>query len=175
MARVLVVDDEESIRETLHAFLKRDGHEVHVAEDAEQALALLEDGGFDVVVTDIILSRVTGVDLLRKVRDVASHVQVVMMTGEPTVETASDSLRAGAFDYLVKPIEKNAIIRVVANAATTRRGGSRRRTGTTKRISSPWYRSGPTSCVRARSGSDCCSRTCLSAISRWTRMGASSR
>jgi len=117
MARVLVVDDEESIRETLHAFLKRDGHEVHVAEDAEQALALLEDGGFDVVVTDIILSRVTGVDLLRKVRDVASHVQVVMMTGEPTVETASDSLRAGAFDYLVKPIEKNAIIRVVANAA----------------------------------------------------------
>ncbi len=117
MTRILIVDDEKSIRRTLGEFLREDGYEVLEAEDAEAALQRLRETECDVVVTDIILPRVTGVELLRRIRDVAPHVQTVMMTGEPTVETASEALRMGATDYLFKPITKEAIVRVVANAA----------------------------------------------------------
>jgi PAS domain S-box-containing protein len=117
MARILIVDDEQSIRRTLGEFLRADGHEVVEAEDADTAFQRLKETEFDVVVTDIVLPRVTGVDLLRHIHATAPYVQVVMMTGEPTVETASESLRAGASDYLFKPVSKSAILRVVGNAA----------------------------------------------------------
>jgi PAS domain S-box-containing protein len=117
MGHILVVDDEKSIRVTLSEFLKGEGHDVHSAEDAHIAFAMLEKNDFDVVVTDIILPQITGVDLLKTIRKYSPDVQVIMMTGEPTVETASKSLRAGAFDYLYKPISKDAIIKAVNNAA----------------------------------------------------------
>ena len=117
MATVLVIDDERSIRVTLGEFLRGAGHEVHDAEDAEGALKLLKRHDIDVVVSDIILPRITGVELLPVVRDIAPRAQIIMMTGEPTVDTAADALRAGAFDYLFKPIPKDAILRSVANAA----------------------------------------------------------
>ena len=117
MPRILIVDDERSIRRTLGEFLRAEGYEVVEAEDAEVALRRLSEAEFDVVVTDIILPRVTGVELLRSIHATDPHVQVVMMTGEPTVETASESLRAGAADYLFKPISKAAILRVAATAS----------------------------------------------------------
>jgi len=117
MTKVLVVDDEKSIRVTLREFLSKEGYDVETAEDAQVAKEALAKGGFDVVVTDIILPRVTGVELLQTIRAAAPHVQVIMMTGEPTVDTATESLRAGAFDYLFKPFTKEAILRTVANAA----------------------------------------------------------
>ena len=117
MARILIVDDEKSIRTTLRAFLQGDGHEVEVAGDADVAVELLEKGDFDVVVTDIVLPRVSGVELLEAIRKASPHVPVVMMTGEPTVETATRALRVGAFEYLVKPVTKEAILRVAANAS----------------------------------------------------------
>ncbi|MDM8515723.1 response regulator [Desulfobacterales bacterium HSG16] len=116
MNRILIVDDEKSIRLTLREFLRDDGYEVHVAENADEAMSLLQQTAFDVLVTDIILPKVTGVDLLKTIRQTDPHVQVVMMTGEPTAETASESCRAGAFDYLFKPISKDAILKVVRNA-----------------------------------------------------------
>lgn len=116
MGKILVVDDEESIRITLKEFLQNDDHDVRVAEDAEQAITLMQKINFDVVVTDIILPRITGVDLLKAIRKISPYSQVVMMTGKPTVDTASESLRAGAFDYLYKPVRKDAIIKTVRNA-----------------------------------------------------------
>lgn len=116
MANILVVDDEKSIRITLREFLRNEGYAVEVAEDVDQALDLLKQTEFDVVVTDIILPRINGVDLLKAIRAISSNIQVIMMTGEPTVETASESLRQGAFDYLYKPISKTAIIKSVRNA-----------------------------------------------------------
>lgn len=116
MARVLVVDDERSIRWTLGQFLRGEGHEVVEVENAELAQKELHEKPFDVVVTDIILPRVTGVELLRMIQAVAPEVPVIMMTGEPTVESAQESLRAGAVDYLAKPIGKASIVKVVANA-----------------------------------------------------------
>ncbi|MBW2572837.1 MAG: response regulator [Deltaproteobacteria bacterium] len=116
MGKMLVVDDEQGIRITLKEFLKEDGYEVHVAENADAAIKLLRQIEFDVVVSDIILPRVTGVDLLKAIREVAPYVKVIMMTGEPTVETAAESLRSGAFDYLFKPISKDVVLKIVRNA-----------------------------------------------------------
>lgn len=116
MGKILVVDDEESIRITLSAFLTKDKHDVQVAEDVDNAIELFGKTDFDVVVSDIILPGMTGVDLLKAIRKISPYVQVIMMTGRPTVETASESLRAGAFDYLYKPIRKDAILKTVRNA-----------------------------------------------------------
>ncbi len=116
-ARVLVVDDEASIRITFRAFLLKEGYEVEVAEDATQALALLSKEKWDVVVTDIILPDISGLELLKAIHASSPGVEVIMMTGVPSVETASEAVRNGASDYLVKPVLKQDIIRCVATAA----------------------------------------------------------
>lgn len=117
-SKVLIVDDEKSIRTTLRAFLKGGGYAVDVAEDADQARLLLASGDWDVVVTDIILPGVSGVELLRAIHATAPpDVQVIMMTGAPTMETAAEAVRSGACDYLIKPVGKDAILRSVAVAA----------------------------------------------------------
>lgn len=116
MANILLVDDEECIRFTLTELLSYAGHNVTVAEDAETASALIEKQAFDVVVLDIILPRASGIELLETVRQSSPHTQVVMMTGEPTVDTASGAVRLGAFDYLCKPVSKNDLLKTVSNA-----------------------------------------------------------
>ncbi|MBI5687672.1 MAG: hybrid sensor histidine kinase/response regulator [Verrucomicrobia bacterium] len=117
MARILVVDDEESLRDTLAAFLSNAGYQVETAENVSAALERLKEGSFDVVVSDIVMPRVTGVELLQTIRQGSPRVQVIMMTGQPTIETAAATVRAGAFDYLCKPVPKDAILRCVGNAA----------------------------------------------------------
>ena len=116
MAQVLIVDDERSIRITLSEFLNNGDYEVSVASDANQALEMLAVENYDVVVTDIIMPRITGVKLLKSIKESAPGVQVIMMTGEPTIETASEAVRTGAFDYLTKPIGKEELVKTVANA-----------------------------------------------------------
>ena len=115
-SKILLVDDERSIRITLGEFLRDAEYEVETAEDADQAMEMLSRDDFDVVVTDIIMPRITGVKLLEAIRESAPRVQVILMTGEPTVETASKAVRADAFDYLTKPIGKGELIRTVSNA-----------------------------------------------------------
>lgn len=117
MARVLIVDDVESVRTSLAAFVEKDGHDVSLAADASEALALLREEPFDVVVTDIILPRKTGVVLLGEIREAKPDVQVIMITGEPEVVTAAEAVRKGAFDYLSKPVSREAITRTVSAAA----------------------------------------------------------
>jgi len=122
MSRILIVDDEKSIRMTLRAILKEAGYEVDVAEDAQRARALLANGLWDVVVTDIVLPGLSGVELLKAIRSSAPpDVQVIMMTGEPTVKTAAEAVRAGASDYLPKPVTKDSILTAVRRAVETKR------------------------------------------------------
>lgn len=116
MARVLLVDDERSIRITLRVFLENAGHEVVLAEDAEQGLEALGKEDFDILVTDIILPRMSGVELVKAVRQLNSRIQIIMMTGEPTVETAAEAVRAGAMDYITKPITRQSILKAVNQA-----------------------------------------------------------
>ncbi len=115
MTHILVVDDENSIRITLRELLRDAGYTVKIAEDADQALELLAQESFDVLLSDIILPRVTGIKMLESVKDIAPDVEVVLMTGEPTVETASAAVRSGVADYLTKPISKEKLLKTIAN------------------------------------------------------------
>ena len=117
MATVLIVDDEQSIRETLSEFLEEEGHAVVVAADVQAAMSAVGETPLDVVVTDIGLPGVTGVTLLKQLRQHAPQVQVIMITGEPTVDTATEAVRQGAFDYLPKPVSRDRLKAVVASAA----------------------------------------------------------
>ena len=113
MAKILVVDDEYSIRATLCEFLKQQGHEVTPAADAVSALDLIREGSFDVIVSDIIMPRLSGIALLEKIRGLDSEAQVIIMTGEPTVDTAISAVQSGANDYLVKPIKRDDFLKAV--------------------------------------------------------------
>ncbi|MCA9682193.1 MAG: response regulator [Myxococcales bacterium] len=117
MARILVVDDERSLRRTFALFLRDDGHEVDTAEDVDQALATLEKDDFDVVVSDIILPRRSGVSLMEAIAERWPDIKVILVTGEPTVETAASAVRSGAYDYISKPVSSTKIRKVVASAA----------------------------------------------------------
>lgn len=120
MARVLIVDDEKCIRFTTGEFLKAAGHQVVLAATANEARSALSEHTFDVVLSDIVLPTDSGVALLREIRRTAPSVRVVLMTGEPDVETVTEALRCGAYDYLSKPFHKEALLRTVANAATVK-------------------------------------------------------
>ncbi|MFP4200592.1 MAG: HD domain-containing phosphohydrolase [Clostridia bacterium] len=117
MSKVLVVDDEKAIRFTLTEFLRRDGYDATMAEDAKSAMGLLRSERFDVVVTDIIMPRVSGTELLQKIREYDEDTQVIVLTGEPSLETAVEAVRAGAYDYLPKPIRREEFLKTVGKAA----------------------------------------------------------
>ncbi|MCL4219629.1 MAG: sigma 54-interacting transcriptional regulator, partial [Candidatus Hydrogenedentes bacterium] len=121
MARVLVVEDELVLRLTFEEFLGDHGYDVSAAEDYNQAVALLDHEDFDLIVTDIILAGKTGVDLLRTIRKRQLVCPVIMITGEPNVETAAEAVRLGAFDYLPKPVTRDALLRVTRLALDRKR------------------------------------------------------
>jgi PAS domain S-box-containing protein/putative nucleotidyltransferase with HDIG domain len=124
---VLIVDDEESIRITLREFLRKDGYEVKTAGDVGAAQAILAGDHVDIVVTDVVLPRTSGVELLHALRSASPDIQVILMTGDPNVETAREAVRAGASDYLSKPICKSAILRAVGHAASIKELSDQRR------------------------------------------------
>ncbi len=112
---ILLVDDEEALRETFVIFLRRAGYrKVVEAAGLEEALAYLRAGRFDLVISDIVLGADSGVDLLREARRAGIRCPVVMITGYPSVETAAEAVRLGAFDYLTKPVSKDVLLAVVA-------------------------------------------------------------
>jgi nitrogen regulation protein NR(I) len=114
---VLIVDDELNIRRVLAAMLKREGYEVTTASDGEQALGVLQKSPTHVVVTDLVMPRLGGMDLLKKVRDDFPDVPVIMITAHGTVDSAVTALKAGAFDYITKPFEQEELRKVIAKAA----------------------------------------------------------
>ena len=120
MAHVLIVDDETNIRRVLAAMLKRDGYDVTAAEDGEQALAAMGRVPVDVVVTDLVMPRMGGLDLLRHVASAHPDVPVIMITAHGTVDTAVEAMKAGAFDYITKPFDQEDLRKVIAKAARAR-------------------------------------------------------
>jgi len=115
--RVLVVDDDPAVRAFLRAALTDKGFSVEEAEDAKSATEILSREATDVVVCDIMLAESNGMELLPEIKRSYPQVQVIMLTGRPTVETAAEALRRGAFDYLCKPLVRPALVRSVSNAA----------------------------------------------------------
>ena len=118
--QILVVDDEANLRRVLAAQLARDGYEVHTAEDGEAGLAFLREHHIDLVVTDLRMPKVDGMELLRSsMRDDPSR-PVVMITAHGTVDNAVEALKTGAFDYITKPFDQNEVRVVVKKALRTR-------------------------------------------------------
>ena len=110
---ILVVDDEESIRYTFEAFLSDEGYTVSSAASCDEGIALLREKDIDLVFADIILPGRSGIDLLKEAREIEPNVPVIMITGAPRVDTAAESLRTGAFDYIVKPIRQGTLLKAV--------------------------------------------------------------
>src|SRR6187455_785476 len=117
--QILVVDDEPNLRRVLSAQLERDGYDVHTAEDGEQALALLRDHHIDLVITDLRMPRVDGMELLRRVAKFEEPAPVVMITAHGTVDTAVEALKTGAFDYITKPFDQDEVRTIVKKALRT--------------------------------------------------------
>src|SRR5689334_14988088 len=118
--QILVVDDEANLRRVLSAQLARDGYDVHTAEDGEAGLAFLREHHIDLVITDLRMPKVDGMDLLRAaLRDDPSR-PVVMLTAHGTVDNAVEALKTGAFDYITKPFDQNEVRTIVRKALRTR-------------------------------------------------------
>jgi two-component system response regulator AtoC len=120
-ARILVVDDEPNICQVLSAVLRKDGHQVEVSRDGEEALALLEKTPVDLLITDVIMNNVSGVELLQRVQAASPQTPVVMMTAYGTIKSAVDAIKLGAFDYLAKPFDMEQMKAVVRKALAQRR------------------------------------------------------
>jgi two-component system response regulator PilR (NtrC family) len=119
--RILIVDDEPSMREMLSIMLHKDGYEVRAAESRAQAAAVLSQGPVDMVITDIRLPDGDGIEILRHVKAAAPGTAVVVMTAFGTTETAVAALKLGAHDYLTKPFDVDELKIVVRGALETQR------------------------------------------------------
>jgi len=102
---ILIVDDEQEIRDSLSIILQEEGYDCTTSEDAESALIALEKGSFDIVISDIRMPGIDGIKLLEKTLEIAPQTIVVLITAYASVETAVQALRKGAYDYILKPLD----------------------------------------------------------------------
>ncbi|HVU76946.1 MAG TPA: response regulator [Gaiellaceae bacterium] len=116
MSRILVIDDEDVVRMLVMEILEADGHEVVGVDSAEQALALVDDGDFDLVVSDVVMPGLSGLELLEAVRSHSASLPVVLVTGAGTYETLSQALTRGAAGLVTKPFAHAELQSAVADA-----------------------------------------------------------
>jgi two-component system response regulator PilR (NtrC family) len=114
--RILVVDDERSMQEFLEIFFRREGYEVTTAGDVESALLCIENGDFDLIITDMQMPERNGLELLHCVRDVSPETVVVVITAFASTDTAIAAMKEGAYDYITKPFKVDEIRLVVEKA-----------------------------------------------------------
>jgi DNA-binding NtrC family response regulator len=115
--QVLILDDEPIVGKRLGPALMKMGCEVESFEDPKKALQRIEEKTFDVVVTDIRMEDIDGIEILEKVKARSDHTKVIMITGYATVEVAREALGKGAFDFIAKPFKPNDLREVVYRAA----------------------------------------------------------
>jgi DNA-binding NtrC family response regulator len=120
-ARILVAEDEANLRLVIQKELQRMGHDVRVAPDGEAALKLLEESNVDVLLADINMPRLDGMELLRRLHQRPNPPEVIMLTGHATVESAIEAMKLGAYDYLSKPYHIAELDALVKQAAEKRR------------------------------------------------------
>ncbi|MBP9853839.1 MAG: sigma-54-dependent Fis family transcriptional regulator [Candidatus Omnitrophica bacterium] len=112
---ILVVDDEPLIRESLFEIFKIEGFTTQMAASAEDALKFLEKFSADIVITDLKLPKMSGLDLLKEIKKNHKHTEVIMITGYGSIETAVEAMKIGAFDYVTKPINDSEIKLIIGN------------------------------------------------------------
>lgn len=114
--RVLLVDDDPELRRAIARTLERGGFAVVTAEDGERAAGLLAEESFDVVLTDVAMPRMGGIELLRVARERDLEIPVLLMTGAPDVNSAIEAVRHGACEYIIKPFESTRLLHLVRRA-----------------------------------------------------------
>lgn len=114
---ILVVDDEPAIRQVFSRFLERRGHDVVTCASATEGIATATSNSFDVIVTDLVLPDMTGLDLARSLREICPQSRIILLTGEPSDDTARRADELNIYRYLAKPIRAAALIEVVEQAA----------------------------------------------------------
>jgi diguanylate cyclase (GGDEF)-like protein len=119
-ARVLVSDNEDAIRGSVCALLQDEGYEVTAVSSGEEALRCLAAGEYDLVLTDIHVAGTDGIELLKEIKRLYHHTEVIIMTGYASLETAVLALRSGAYDYLIKPFEELDLVVAAVSRAVER-------------------------------------------------------
>jgi DNA-binding NtrC family response regulator len=116
MAKILLVDDEASIRMALKEILEYESHTVIESPDAQAALKAVGQETFDLIISDIKMPKMDGLEFLSKVKEMGVESPVVMITGHGTIDTAVESIKKGAFDFIQKPLDLNRVLVTVRNA-----------------------------------------------------------
>src|SRR5215470_6649058 len=116
MAKLLIVDDELVMRQFLTHLLQREGHLVRVAANGNEAMTLLREEPADVLLSDVRMPDMSGIDLLKSARELLPHLEVIMMTAFANVDTARDAFLLGAFDFVQKPFDNDLLKETVTRA-----------------------------------------------------------
>ncbi|MDO8929420.1 MAG: sigma-54 dependent transcriptional regulator [Bacteroidota bacterium] len=114
---ILIVDDEESVRDSLYNWFIEDGYRVECAENAKKALSMLESDNFDIILADIKMPGMDGLEMLKRIKSLRKESIVIMMTAFATVDTAVQALKDGAFDYVTKPFDPDDLSHLIRNAS----------------------------------------------------------
>src|SRR4030095_4477867 len=116
MSKLLIVDDEQGMRQLLSIVFGREGHEVRVAESGRRAMELLREEPADLIISDVKMPDMGGIELLRAARELLPDVEVIMMTAFARVETARDAFLLGAYDFVQKPFDNDLLKETLARA-----------------------------------------------------------
>ena len=114
--RLLIVEDEDTLCESLKRVFMRDGYDVDIADSAESAFKLLEHRSYDLIITDIILPGISGIELLTRYRKTNPAQKVIVITAYASLVTAVESIKAGACDFIIKPLMHDEMKKAVRKA-----------------------------------------------------------
>jgi DNA-binding NtrC family response regulator len=118
---ILIVDDEFVVRDSLSKWFAQDGYRVGTAEDASRALKLMDDGPWDVILLDIKMPGISGLELQKRLKEIDSGAAIIMVTAYASVDSAVQALKEGAFDYVTKPVDPDHLSHLVSNAIRQRK------------------------------------------------------
>ena len=116
MAKILIIDDEKSIRKTLREILEYESYEVNDAENGMEGLELLKKNEYDMILCDIKMPKMDGIEVLEQIQKITSDTPVVMISGHGNIDTAVDAIKKGAYDFIQKPLDLNRLLITVRNA-----------------------------------------------------------
>ncbi len=116
MPRILVIDDEKAIRNTLKEVLEYEKHEVDLAEDGPSGIELFSSNTYDIVLCDIKMQKMDGIEVLEKINEISNITPIIMISGHGNIDTAVEAIKKGAYDFLEKPLDLNRLLITIRNA-----------------------------------------------------------
>jgi len=116
MSKILIIDDERSIRNTLKDILSYEKYDISLAENGIEGIELAKNDDFDVILCDIKMPQMDGIEVLEKIHELVNDTPVIMISGHGNIDTAVDAIKKGAFDFLEKPLDLNRILITIRNA-----------------------------------------------------------